>query len=73
MIITFFCGEVYFNKGSLLHFCQILNEIDEQGIKIYELPDCDSDEDEDYVEQTRQLKVQYLIVSVCCFYLMFKI
>ncbi|KAJ7387428.1 septin 2 [Desmophyllum pertusum] len=28
----------------------------EQGIKTYELPDCESDEDEDYVEQTKQLK-----------------
>ena len=36
---------------------QILDEIDEQGIKIYELPGCESDEDEDYVEQTKQLKV----------------
>ena len=38
-------------------FLQILDEIEEQGIKIYELPDCESDEDEDYVEQTKQLKV----------------
>lgn len=38
-------------------FRQILDEIDEQGIKIYDLPDCESDEDEDYVEQTKQLKV----------------
>lgn len=35
---------------------KIMDEIDEQGIKIYELPDCESDEDEDYVEQTKQLK-----------------
>jgi len=35
---------------------RILDEIDEQGIKIYELPGCESDEDEDYVEQTKQLK-----------------
>jgi len=38
-------------------FLQILDEIEEQGIKTYELPDCESDEDEDYVEQTKQLKV----------------
>jgi len=38
-------------------FIQILDEIEEQGIKTYELPDCESDEDEDYVEQTKQLKV----------------
>ena len=45
------------NKCSTLCVDQVLNEIDEQGIKIYELPDCESDEDEEYVEQTKQLKV----------------
>lgn len=35
---------------------RILQEIEENGIKIYPLPDCDSDEDEDYKEQVRQLK-----------------
>uniref|UniRef100_A0A182QGP8 Septin n=1 Tax=Anopheles farauti TaxID=69004 RepID=A0A182QGP8_9DIPT len=36
--------------------CRILQEIEDNGIKIYPLPDCDSDEDEDYKEQVRQLK-----------------
>jgi septin 2 len=35
---------------------RILDEIKQNGIKIYSLPDCDSDEDEDYKEQVRQLK-----------------
>ncbi|XP_043926729.1 septin-2-like [Protopterus annectens] len=35
---------------------RILDEIDEHGIKIYQLPDAESDEDEDYKEQTRILK-----------------
>ncbi|KAG2462884.1 PAK2 kinase, partial [Polypterus senegalus] len=35
---------------------RILDEIDEQGIKIYNLPDAESDEDEDFKEQTRILK-----------------
>lgn len=35
---------------------RVLDEIEEQGITIYELPDCESDEDEEYVEQTKQLK-----------------
>lgn len=35
---------------------RILQEIEENGIKIYPLPDVDSDEDEDYKEQVRQLK-----------------
>lgn len=36
--------------------CRIMQEIEANGIKIYPLPDCDSDEDEDYKEQVRQLK-----------------
>ncbi|XP_046979912.1 septin-1 [Schistocerca americana] len=35
---------------------RVLEEIESNGIKIYPLPDCDSDEDEDYKEQVRQLK-----------------
>lgn len=33
--------------------CQVMEEIGREGIKIYPLPDCDSDEDEDYKEQVR--------------------
>lgn len=39
---------------------KILDEIDEHGIKIYHLPDAESDEDEDFKEQTRILKVNSL-------------
>ena len=39
---------------------QILDEIAEHGIKIYQLPDADSDEDEEFKEQTRVLKVRSL-------------
>uniref|UniRef100_A0A8C2NLB3 Septin-type G domain-containing protein n=1 Tax=Capra hircus TaxID=9925 RepID=A0A8C2NLB3_CAPHI len=35
---------------------QILDEIEEHSIKIYHLPDAESDEDEDFKEQTRLLK-----------------
>ncbi|CAH1800594.1 unnamed protein product, partial [Owenia fusiformis] len=35
---------------------KIMDEIADNGIQIYTLPDCDSDEDEDYKEQCRQLK-----------------
>ena len=38
-------------------YLQILDEIDEHGIKIYHMPESDSDEDEDFKEQNRQLKV----------------
>lgn len=34
----------------------VMDQIEEHGISIYPLPDCDSDEDEDYREQCRQLK-----------------
>lgn len=37
-----------------------MDEIDANGIKIYPLPDCDSDEDEDYKEQV--LKKFILII-----------
>lgn len=30
---------------------RVMEEIEREGIKIYPLPDCDSDEDEDYKEQ----------------------
>ena len=56
----------YFN-----HFTfQIMDEIEENGIQIYSLPDCDSDEDESYKESCEELKVcvcQYVCVcvSVC--------
>ncbi|XP_034237136.1 septin-1 [Thrips palmi] len=35
---------------------RVMEEIEKNEIKIYPLPDCDSDEDEDYKEQVRQLK-----------------
>ncbi|XP_039297251.1 septin-1 isoform X2 [Nilaparvata lugens] len=35
---------------------KVMEEIQSNGIKIYPLPDCDSDEDEDYKEQVRLLK-----------------
>ncbi|XP_050412563.1 septin-2B [Patella vulgata] len=35
---------------------KILDQIDECGINIYSLPDCESDEDEDFKEQSKQLR-----------------
>lgn len=37
--------------------CQIREEIERFGIKIYQFPDCDSDEDEDFKLQDQALKV----------------
>jgi septin 2 len=33
---------------------KIMEEIEANGIKIYPLPDCDSDEDDDYKEQVQE-------------------
>lgn len=46
-----------FFSFSFFNNAKILDEIDEHGIKIYHLPDAESDEDEDFKEQTRILKV----------------
>ena len=63
-------------------FFQILDEIEEHNIKIYHLPDAESDEDEDFKEQTRLLKVgavpadaqgQSLFLSCGCCYLVTKL
>ena len=44
---------------------RILSEIAEHGIKIYHLPDADDDEDEEFKEQTRNLKVRSLRIKLC--------
>ncbi|KFR00665.1 Septin-2, partial [Opisthocomus hoazin] len=38
---------------------RVLDEISEHGIRIYQLPDADSDEDEEFKEQTRVLKASF--------------
>ncbi|CAH0548631.1 unnamed protein product [Brassicogethes aeneus] len=43
---------------------KVMDEIKEHGIRIYSLPECDSDEDEEYKEQVRQLK-QAVPFAVC--------
>eukprot|EP00064_Thunnus_orientalis_P015675 superscaffoldBa00002952_g15730 len=43
-------------SSSALFSSAILDEIAEHGIRIYQLPDADSDEDEEFKEQTRVLK-----------------
>lgn len=49
-----------------------MEEIESNGIKIYPLPDCDSDEDEDYKEQVYQMTHTFysglqIIVSLCAY------
>lgn len=39
---------------------QIREEIDKFGIHVYQFPECDSDEDEDFKQQDRELKVSSL-------------
>ncbi|CAB0041737.1 unnamed protein product [Trichogramma brassicae] len=43
---------------------RVMEEIEENGIKTYALPDCDSDEDEEYKVQVKQLK-QAIPFAVC--------
>ena len=38
-------------------FNQVMDEIEQHKIRIYEFPDCDSDEDDDFKQQDRELKV----------------
>ena len=45
-------------------FFQILEEIEKHGIKIYEFPDCDSDEDDEFKKQDLELKVWYFTLSM---------
>ena len=42
---------------SCFSFLQILDEIQKHDIQIYEFPECDSDEDEDFKKQDQELKV----------------
>lgn len=44
-----------------LLWTQIREEIDKFGIKVYQFPECDSDEDEDFKQQDRELKVSNLL------------
>lgn len=41
---------------SILHSFQIRAEIEKHSIRIYEFPDCDSDEDEEFKSQDSELK-----------------
>jgi len=45
----------------LLH--QVLEEIERHGIDIYQYPDCDSDEDEEFKQQDKNLKVSPYIYT----------
>lgn len=45
-----------YNHSVYLDALQILQEIQNNGIKIYSLPEVDEDEDQDYKEEVRQLK-----------------
>ncbi|KAI4878176.1 hypothetical protein NFI96_011616 [Prochilodus magdalenae] len=43
-------------KADTLTPSEIREEIEQYGIKIYQFPDCDSDEDEDFKQQDQELK-----------------
>ena len=39
---------------------QIIDEIEKHRIHIYQFPDCDSDEDDEFKQQDKELKVTYI-------------
>ena len=41
-----------------------MEQVQQNGIQVYTLPECDDDEDEEYKEQCRQLKVRFQIACV---------
>lgn len=58
--IIFIFLSVYSSQASLfkcVHVLQIREEIKQFGINIYQFPECDSDEDEDFMKQDQMLKV----------------
>lgn len=44
-------------------FFQVREEIDKYGIKIYQFPHCDSDEDEEFKQQDKELKVSRIHIE----------
>ena len=57
--------EYFREKIRFYSIFQILEQIREHKIQIYQIPECDSDEDEDFKEQNRQLKsaVPFAVIS----------
>jgi len=41
---------------------QILEEIEQHKIRIYEFPECDSDEDDEFKQQDTELKVSVFVL-----------
>ena len=46
---------------SVYHFTlsQVRDEIERFGIKVYQFPECDSDEDEEFKQMDKELKVRH--------------
>lgn len=42
---------------------QVLEEIEKNGIRVYDFPECDSDEDEEFKQQDKELKVWKFVRS----------
>ena len=48
-------------------YLQVLDEIEENGIHIYPLPDCDSDEEDDYKEQVC-IVIKFILIKFLLFF-----
>lgn len=67
-MLSKYCSNVTFKQLLVINNCvsnsvqinfQVLEEIEKHEIKIYPLPDCDSDEDEDYKDQVFLYSAMY--------------
>ena len=65
LLISRFCYLI--TEVSSCCWFQIIEEIDNNDIHIYEFPDCDSDEDEDFKQQDKELKVCECAGALCLF------
>lgn len=52
------CGVL--NHVRCVSSSQVKEDIDKYGIKIYQFPDCDSDEEEELKRQDKELKVRLI-------------
>ena len=43
-----------------------MEEIEQHKIRIYEFPECDSDEDDEFKQQDTELKVSVYTIPVVC-------
>lgn len=53
------------NRVRCVSSSQVKEDIDKYGIKMYQFPDCDSDEEEELKRQDKELKVRLIQLWFC--------